>query len=78
MGANIKKTFQISIPDVKLTVCILIFFNVYLFLRKKDRVQVGEEQRERHTHRIQNRLQALSCQHGARHRLELMNREIIT
>ena len=65
MGANIKKTFQIHIPDVKLTVCILIFFNVYLFLRKKDRVQVGEEQRERERDR-QNPKQAPGSELSAR------------
>ena len=44
-----------------------IFFNVHLFLRERDRVQAGEEQRERGRHRIQSRLQSLSCQHRARH-----------
>ena len=47
-----------------------IFFNVYLFSRGRkaecDRGWRVGEQRERDTHRIQSRLQALSCQHRAR------------
>ena len=40
-------------------------FNVYLFLRQRerDREWTGEGPRERGRHRIWNRFQALSCQH---------------
>ena len=38
-------------------------FLMFVFERERNRAQVGEGQRERH--RIQSRLQALSCQHGA-------------
>ena len=39
----------------------------YLFLRERETARVGEGQRERGRHRIWSRLQALSCQHRARH-----------
>ena len=46
----------------------LNFFLVYLFIFERDRdSRRGKEQKERETHRIQSRLQALSCQHRARH-----------
>ena len=38
------------------------FFNIYLFLKDRDRALVGEGQRDRET---QNLKQALSCQHRA-------------
>ena len=41
------------------------FFNVYFW--RRERVRAGEGQRERGKHRIQSRIQALSCQHRARH-----------
>ena len=45
------------------SVIFLNFFNVYLFL--KERTCKQGRGRERGTHRIQSRLQALSCQHRA-------------
>ena len=43
------------------------FFNVYLFLRQRETEHEWERVRERGRHRIWSRLQALSCQHRARH-----------
>ena len=42
------------------------FLNVYLFLRQRETEHEQGRGRERGRHRIWNRLQALSCQHGAR------------
>ena len=51
-----------------LNVCIYFFnfFNVHLFLRKRERECKQGRGREKGRHRIWNRLQALSCQHRAR------------
>ena len=43
------------------------FFNIYLFLRQRETEHEWGRGRERGRHRIRNRLQALSCQHRARH-----------
>ena len=47
----------------------LLFKQIFLIVRSffRDRAWVGEGQRERGRHRIGSRLQALSCQHRARH-----------
>ena len=48
---------------------IITFFNVYLFLKKRQR-ETEQKQgrgRERGRHRIRSRLQALSCQHRGWH-----------
>ena len=42
-----------------------IFFNVYLFLRQRERQSMNGGGSERGRHRIRNRHQALSCQHRA-------------
>ena len=55
-----------------------LFLNVDLFLSERDRVQAGEGQRKRETHKIQTRLQAVSCQHRAHAGLALTNPEIMT
>ena len=41
------------------------FFLMFIFETERGRAWVGEGQRKRDTHRIQSRLQALSCQHTA-------------
>ena len=46
---------------------LLLFKNVYSFLRDRDSPQVGQGQREIGRHRFRSRLQALSCQHRVRH-----------
>ena len=43
-------------------------FNVYLFLQDRERQSVSRGGAEKGKHRIQSRLQALSCQHRAQHR----------
>ena len=45
----------------------IYFFNVYLFLRQRETEHEQGRSRQRGRHRIRNRLQALSCQHRARH-----------
>ena len=45
----------------------LFFLNVYLFLRQRETEGEWGRGRERGRHRIRSRLQALSCQHSARH-----------
>ena len=40
---------------------IKIFFNIYLFLRDRERQSMSKGGGERHTHRIRSRPQALSC-----------------
>ena len=50
----------------------LLFLNVYLFLRDRDRVRTGKEQREKTQNLKQAPVSELSAQ------LELMNREIMT
>ena len=43
------------------------FFNIYLFLRQRETEHEPGRVRERRRHRIRNKLQPLSCQHRARH-----------
>ena len=45
-----------------------IFFNIYFWERQRETECEMGRGRERGRHRIQSRLQALSCQHRARHR----------
>ena len=45
----------------------LIFFNVYLFLRDRERQSTSRGGAERDTHRIRSRLQAPSREHRAQH-----------
>ena len=53
------------------------FFNVYLLLRERDRVRVGEGQRETHTQsEAGSRLRAVSTEPDVG--LELTNHEIMT
>ena len=56
------------------------FFNVYLSLRERDTETEHKwgRGRERDTHRILSRLQALSCQHRAPSGTQTMNCEITT
>ena len=56
----------------------LIFFNVYLFLRQRETEHEQGRSRERGRHRIQSRLQALSCKHRARCGAQTQNHEITT
>ena len=51
-----------------LSVSLNFSFNVYFW--ERDRVWVGEGQRERGRHKIQSRLQAPSCQHRVRCRAQ--------
>ena len=46
----------------------LSFFNLYLFLRQREREHEWGRVRERGRHRIRSRLQGPSCQHRARRR----------
>ena len=59
-------------PYVKLVYFFKKFFLtfIYFFETERDRAWMGEGQRERGRHRIQNRLQALSCRHRARSRAQ--------
>ena len=52
----------ISVWCVLFYFILFYFFNVYFSDRGRQSMS-GEGQRERHTHRIWNRLHALSCQH---------------
>ena len=54
----------ITLNSVYFFFLILLVF--IIFERERERVRAGEGQRETHTRRIRSRLQALSCQHGAR------------
>ena len=59
-------------------IIIIIIFNVYLFLRERQRAKVGEGRRERE---IQNPKQVPGSELSATEpdaRLELTNREIMT
>ena len=56
----------------------LIFFNVYLFLRKSETQREQGRARETARHRIWSRLQALSCQCRAQRGAQTTNREIMT
>ena len=58
-------------------IIFLVFFNAYLFLRERERERKQGRDRERGTHRIQSRLQALSCQHRPDTGLKLMSYEIM-
>ena len=51
--------------NICLFVCLFVYFNVYSFLRDKERHSMSREGVERGRHRIQSGLQALSCQHRA-------------
>ena len=46
---------------------LFILFFKCLLLKERDRMCMGEGQRERGRHKIQSRVQALSCQHRAQH-----------
>ena len=71
MNINISSEWaKFPFIDVSLPPSILfflIFFNIYLFLRQRETEHEQRRVRERGRHRIWNRLQALSCQHRARH-----------
>ena len=66
-GVKILTAFSASSKEILLCVSFLNFFilNVYLFWRET-KCKHGRG-RERGRHRIRSRLQALSCQHRARH-----------
>ena len=69
---------QGSLVGQKLSFLLFLrFVNVYLFLRERERQSASGGEAERMRHRIQSRLQALSCQREPNMRLELMN-EIMT
>ena len=53
-------------------------FNVYLFLRDRKTEHKQGRERERHTHRIGSRFQALGCQPEPNAGLKLRNREMVT
>ena len=57
---------------------VLHFFIFLLFIFEWETECKRRRSRERDTHRIRSRLQALSCQHRARHRVWTTNCEITT
>ena len=57
---------KITPEDILINIyLVIIFFNVYLFLRQRETEHERGRVRERGGHRIWNRLQALSCRHRA-------------